>query len=137
MIRTPMPRPNAKKPSPLSTISASELRRELAAREQQIRRLAQTRAKLAAKMAEIDRKLAMSGTEAAEGRPPRLRNEVKLVPALVAALKGKELSVGEAAQAVQEAGYLTSSPNFRVMVNQALLNKKLFARVDRGVYTAK
>jgi hypothetical protein len=50
-------------------------------------------------------------------------------------LKGKKMTVVNAAEAVRRAGYQTTSPNFRVMVNATLLNKKLFKRVERGVYT--
>jgi hypothetical protein len=53
-------------------------------------------------------------------------------------LSGNSLSVSDVAEAVQKAGYKTSSPNFRTIVNQALLaNKNLFRKVERGVYTAK
>ncbi len=63
-----------------------------------------------------------------------------LPEALHQVLKGKTLSVGEAVEAVQRAGYKTSSNNFRTIVNQQLIaakNKKLFKKVARGQYTAK
>ena len=43
----------------------------------------------------------------------------------------------EIAEAVVKSGYVTTSPNFKVMVNQQLIaNKKLFKRVGRGQYSA-
>ena len=61
---------------------------------------------------------------------------MNLVEALSATLQGKTMSVTDAAEAVQRAGYQTTSPNFRTMVNAALLNKKKFKRVQRGQYTS-
>lgn len=81
---------------------------------------------------------------AAPGRPrrgrrgKRPRNEMNLVDALRQVLNGKTLSVTDVAQAVQDAGYKTVSPNFRTIVNQALLtNRGTFTKVSRGMYTAK
>jgi hypothetical protein len=51
-------------------------------------------------------------------------------------LKGKTMGVAEAADAVQKAGYKTSSPNFRTIVNQALLRSELIKKLGRGAYTA-
>jgi len=69
------------------------------------------------------------------GRP---RNETSLVGALQKLLTNKTMSVTEMAEAVQKAGYQTSSPNFRTIVNQTLINNpSLFKRIARGQYTAK
>jgi hypothetical protein len=70
------------------------------------------------------------------GARTRARNPNNLVESLAAVLRGKTLSVTDAAEAVQRAGYQTTSPNFRTMVNAALLKKKFFKRVERGQYTA-
>ena len=68
-------------------------------------------------------------------RPPRPGS---LPAALVEALacKGK-LSVAEAAEAVQAAGYKSKSKDFQNMVSMTLGQSKLFRRVRRGVYTVK
>lgn len=76
------------------------------------------------------------------GRPPgpgrkRPRNESNLIEVLAAVLKGKTMGVAEAMEAVQTAGYRSSSPNFKAMVNGSLIKKKYFRRVERGRYTAK
>ncbi len=68
----------------------------------------------------------------------RFKNEGNLVESLQSVLKGKQMSVSDAAQAVLDAGYRTTAgDNFRVMVNQALINSGNFKRIERGVYTAK
>jgi hypothetical protein len=75
-------------------------------------------------------------TKRKTGRRPR--NTGSLVESLKKLLKGRTMTVTEMADAVQKAGYKTSSPNFRTIVNQTLINnKKDFKRVARGQYTAK
>jgi hypothetical protein len=130
-----MAKKNTPKSSPLAAITASELRRELAVREKRIQQLHNLKQKLAARMAELDRQLAAEGMASGDGIRPR--NETTLVSALKTVLKDKPLTVTEAAEAVQRSGYVSSSPNFRIIVNAALINKKNFTRVDRGVYAAK
>ena len=46
---------------------------------------------------------------------------------------GKPKSIDEVVSALPGAGYVSKSPNLRVMVNQRLLSKP-FKRVSRGVY---
>ncbi len=70
------------------------------------------------------------------GTRRRPKNEANLPDALTSVLSGKTMSVSDAADAVQKAGYKTTSKHFRTMVNIALLNKKKFKRVERGLYTA-
>ncbi|MFK7959780.1 MAG: hypothetical protein AB8G96_04575 [Phycisphaerales bacterium] len=61
-----------------------------------------------------------------------------LVESLREVLTGAEMRVADLVDAVQRAGYKTNSPNFRTIVNQALIkHTDVFARVGRGVYTAK
>jgi len=105
--------------------------------------LGRQRAKLAAKLAALDRKIAAYGGVAGRrggglrGRP-RGQNSTTLVQALATALKGKTMSVTEVSEVVQKQGYKTNSPNFRTIVNAALLaNKDVFRNVSRGKYTTK
>ena len=77
------------------------------------------------------------GAGAPGARRRRPKNEMNLVEALRATLSGAQMTVTEAAEAVQANGYRTSSPNFRTIVNQTLINSGKFKRVSRGVYTAK
>jgi hypothetical protein len=68
----------------------------------------------------------------------RATNDTPLPEALHAAMKGKTMTVSEAAEAVQAAGYKTYSSSFKIMVNMALAkHTKLFKRVGRGQYTTK
>lgn len=79
-----------------------------------------------------------SGAGKRRGRRPGRRNASSLVESLRGVLSGKTMSVSEVAEQVQKAGYKTTSPNFRTIVNQALLaNKNTFRKVSRGQYTAK
>ncbi len=67
-------------------------------------------------------------------------NEQSLALALHKLLQGRTLGVAEISDAVRKAGYKTKSPNFRTIVNAALLakgNRGLFKKVSRGQYTAK
>ncbi len=67
----------------------------------------------------------------------RPRNELTLVDALIKVLKGKTLGVADIVDAVQKAGYRTTSPNFRTIANQTLINNPSFKRVSRGKYAVK
>ena len=71
------------------------------------------------------------------GRGSRPRNDMNLVEALSKVLNGKTMSVTDVAEAVQRAGYRTSSDNFRTIVNQTLIKSDKFKKVSRGQYTAK
>jgi hypothetical protein len=76
----------------------------------------------------------------ANGRRRRGRggNTRSLVESLHEVLAGRTMSVTEVSDAVQKAGYKTASPNFRTIVNQALLaNSDRFKKVARGQYTSK
>ena len=77
-------------------------------------------------------------THTAAGKPrTRPKNDQNLSDALVGVLSGQVMGVSEVADAVQKAGYKTSSDNFRVIVNQTLLRDKRIKKVARGQYTAK
>lgn len=132
------------RPSALSNLSNTDLLREVARRERKVRTLARKRDKLMVKVKALDAQIeqfggrigaARAGTGGGGRRP---RNTMNLVEALSKVLHGKTMGVTEAAEAVKKAGYATTSPNFRTIVNQALLaNGSAFKRVERGQYTAK
>jgi len=72
------------------------------------------------------------------GRPRGRRTGKSLADTLQEVLQGKTMSVSEATDAVTKAGYKSSSPNLRTMVNQQLLsNPDRFRKVARGRYTTK
>lgn len=70
---------------------------------------------------------------------PRIRPENKknLIEVLAGVLKGKTLTVSEAMARAKTAGYKTTSPNFRVIVNQTLIKSSKFKKVSHGKYTAR
>lgn len=147
----------------LASLSLADLKAEI---ERRTSELQAQRNELAAELERIDREIAQYGGTSTprRGRPPgsgrrgpgrpplaagrkkagrraggrRPRNEMNLVDALSQVLKGKTMGVSEVADAVQAAGYRTTSDNFRTIVNQALItNPKVFRKVARGQYTAK
>lgn len=125
--------------SSLSRISVEDLNRELRRRHGQAGRLVRKRDKLAVRLAALDDEIAGLGVTVRAGGAGRTRprNELTLVEALGKVLDGKTMSVTEVAEAVQVAGYQTSSPSFRTIVNQTLIASGKFKRVGRGQYTAK
>jgi len=128
-----------KKNGTLNTMSIAELQAELQRREKGIRKLEKKRERLLEELAGIDVELASVGALSASGGVRRRpRNDMNLVDSLAKVLKSKTLSVTEATEAVQKAGYLTTAANFRTIVNQALIREtKVFKKVSRGQYTAK
>jgi hypothetical protein len=134
----------------LAGVSFDALQRELARRHRLAGALERRRARVAAKLEAIDRQIASYGGGAAPaarrggrrrgGGPgrPRAGNSATLAQALAGVLSGKTMGVSEVADAVKAAGYKTNSPNFRTIVNAALINhKSLFRKKGRGKYTAR
>jgi hypothetical protein len=120
-------------------MSTAELQAELLRRERNVRKLERRREKLLADLAEVEQALGAEGALSATGGIRRRpRNDMNLVDSLAAVLNGKEMSVTEVTQAVQQAGYMTTAANFRTIVNQALIREtKRFKKVSRGRYTAR
>jgi len=139
----------------LAGVSVSQLKAELARRRKAVPRLDRKRAKLRKALAAVDRQIAEltgekvarrgAGVRAKVAAKPRRGRRGRKAPRpgslkalLIAAMAGrKSLSVGEALQAVLDAGYKTQSKNFRLLVNQTLLSEPEFRKVRRGRYTVK
>jgi hypothetical protein len=129
----------------LLAVSTSALEAELARRASEIGRLQKDRANAQARLDEIDERLGVLGSAGGTGATRRRRgggggrrprNEMNLADSLASVLRGRKLSVTDLTEEVQKAGYRTSSPNFRTIVNQTLIkDPKRFKRVSRGVYT--
>lgn len=132
-------RSKSNSPSNALTMTTAELHAELQRRERNVRKLERRREKLLADLSEVEQSLAAEGAlSAAGGIRRRPRNEMNLVDSLAQVLKGKEMSVTEVTQAVQQAGYMTTAANFRTIVNQALIREnRKFKKVSRGRYTAR
>lgn len=127
----------------IDNLTTTDLRRELKRRERRIgthvRRLTKRRERLVHEIANLDAEIAQYGGQVPRGGGVRKRaqNKLNLAEALAKVLKSVTMSVTEVAEAVQEAGYKTTSPNFRTIVNQTLIKDPRFKRVGRGQYTAK
>lgn len=142
----------------LNVVSTSALRAELERREGAVGDLMSRHRELANELSKIEGELSAlgvipgakggrGGRGVGRGRrrgpsaavPPgrkRHQNDSNLEQALANVLKGQTMGVTEVAAAVQDAGYRTTSPNFRTIVNQALLRSNLIKKVSRGKYTA-
>ena len=122
----------------LARLSIAELNAEIRRRQRSTgaleRRYERTLAKADAIRAQIEK---LGGSVNGKARGTRPKNDMTLVEALSASLKGKTMNVTAVADAVQKQGYRTNSNNFRTQVNIALINSGKFKRVGRGEYTAK
>ena len=128
----------------LGSASTADLARELKRRERQLGKLKAKRDALLDQAAELDAEIASlgslvgGGSGRSGGVRRRPKNDQNLAEALAGVLDGVTMSVTDAAEAVQRAGYKTSASNFRTIVNQTLLRETgTFKKVARGQYTAK
>lgn len=127
----------------LTSLSIAELNKEIGRRRRALPALQRRRDKAQAKVDRLNAEIAaLGGSGIAGSRGPRSSgaragNEGTLADYLTRALTGATMGVTEVAEAVQKLGYTTGSPNFRTIVNAALMSKKNgFKRVARGKYTA-
>ena len=127
----------------LVRFSYQELQAEVRRRQRSAGNLERRRDKMLVKLRRLEQQIREFGGELPgnSARPARsngrARNSMTLADALGKALKGKTMSVTEAADAVKRAGYRTKSNSFRTQVNIALIKSEMFKRVGRGQYTAK
>lgn len=129
----------AKRTSGLAALSVQDLQREIARRQRRVGALVRKHSRLLHKAAGLAEQIldlggTVNGTVTGGKRP---KNEMNLVESLAKVLDGKTMGVAEVAEAVQKAGYQTTSKSFRTIVNIALIKSGKFKRVDRGQYTAK
>jgi hypothetical protein len=125
-----------------SGLSIAQLRGILASRQSELKKLQKQRKGLQKKLNQIDSRIAsLGGTSTGRtGDGTRPRNTMNLVEALTKVMQGKSkpMSIAEITDAVRSAGYKSSSPSFRSIVNQALIReKKLFSPAGRGLYQMK
>src|SRR4051812_19753241 len=110
----------AKRSTGLASLSFSQLQAEIRRRGRRAGALQRRRDRLAQKLDLLDVQIArMGGVDGAGRRGPvpgrrRASNKQTLVEVLHKVLSGKTMSVTDAAQAVQQAGYKTNSRTFRV-----------------------
>jgi hypothetical protein len=112
---------------------------ELRRRDRGVKRLQRQRARLLARLNALEAQIGQYGGNGVSrgGGRTRPRNEMSLEDALAKLLAGKTMSVTEATEAVQRAGYRTGAENFRTIVNQRLISSGKFKKVSRGQYTTK
>lgn len=125
----------------LSAVSFRDLRKEMARRQRRVGGLMRRRDRFMTKVRALDAQISeLGGAVGGAGMisvRKRPKNEMNLVQSLSQVLKDKTMSVTEVAEAVQKFGYQTTSPSFRTIVNQTLINSGKFKRISRGKYTAK
>lgn len=126
----------------LEGLSLVELQAELGRRQRMTNTLLKRRERLLKELDAVNIEITKMGAAArggaASGRRLRARNAVSLVEAIRQVLDGKTMGVNEIADAVQQAGYISTSPAFRTIVNQTLINNSSkFKRISRGQYSVK
>lgn len=123
----------------LESVDAGELQREIHRRQRFAKSILVRRERLLARIAAIDDEMRVKGMRRAGSfsASPRARNSMTLTEAMRELLKGREMGIPEIVPGLAEVGYKSPSPNLRTMVNAQLLNKRMFKRISRGVYTAK
>lgn len=130
-----------------------EIRRELRQKEAQVAKIKARRDKVAAKLARLDRKIALLGGEVAPagrwgkaaaaglkvrraGRRPRGKALVEYLKKVLAQARNG-MRVMDIHKAVAKTGYRSSSKDFYGIVATALREGKDFQRLGRGVYKLK
>ena len=136
----PQPETQVPRGRPRKQPSIAELKSLLNQQRRNRVLLLNERKKLQNRLDQIDRQISMldGGNGAAGGG--RGRNTAPLPDVIEAVLKksSKPMRVGDIVNAVQQAGYRSSSANFRGIVNQALIKeKKRFQSPSRGLYTSR
>jgi len=130
----------------LAKVSVEDLKKEILRRQKALPKLIAKRDEVNCQIAELEalggaKPAAMLRKKAGRKAGRRARRGARpgsLASALVEAFKGKrKLSVGEAAGAVQAAGYKSKSKDFQNIVGMTLSHGTQFKRVGRGVYALK
>ncbi|MGD0462295.1 MAG: hypothetical protein ABSB74_07380 [Tepidisphaeraceae bacterium] len=120
-------------------LSIVQLEKMLAHRRSRIGSLERKRSRFLRQLEALNVRIAALGGSA-RTRGARPRNKITLNEAILAVLKkgGGAMKVADIARNALDSGYSTSSSNFRVIVNQALLKDKRFAKAGaRGTYQLK
>jgi septal ring factor EnvC (AmiA/AmiB activator) len=127
------------RPKKTDAFSITQLQSMIAERKGRIGVVRKERAKLLKQLAKVEAELASLGGSLSGGKTGRGVNNKPLPDAIEEVLRanGKPMRVGDIADAVQKAGYVSSSANFRGIVNQALIKDKRFHAPERGLYAAK
>ena len=133
------------RPKAGSNLSISQLESILSSRRADLQQLNKEHARLRGQLVDVERKIAALGGKPGRGErlytgSGRVRNEKSLVETLDLVLSAATapMRVGDIVDGVLQAGYHTSSDNFRGIVNQTLIKeRRRFASAGPGLYTAK
>jgi septal ring factor EnvC (AmiA/AmiB activator) len=120
-------------------LSIPQLEKMLEDQRTKIGSLERKRNKFQRQLDAIDAQISALGGSGRE-RSVRPRNKTPLNDVIAAVLKKSSgpMKVGEIARNALNSGYSTSSSNFRVIVNQALIKDKRFTKAGaRGTYQLK
>jgi hypothetical protein len=121
-----------------ASLSIAEVESLLKDLRQRKSALLRRRAKMERQLGEIDRELRRIDGVGGRllGRP---KNAKSLAATVHDVLKdaGKPMRVSEIADAAIKAGYRSSSPSFRGIVNQLLIKDKQFVQTQRGFYSLR
>ncbi len=125
----------------LAGLTISRLESMLNQQRSKKKELLKERNRIQAQLEKLDRQIAsLDGAGGSVSSSGRARNAMSLVATLESVLEKnpKGMAVSDILAAVQAAGYKSSSPNFRGIINQTLIKeRKKFASVSRGVYALK
>lgn len=122
----------------INSFSLGELQKLIDNQKSSLSKLRQQRAKVAKELGKLDRQIA-----AIEGKGLRggggAKNAMGLVKTMEMILgkSGKPMQVADIVNGVLATGYRSTSPQFRSIVNQALIKDKRFTSTERGKYTLK
>jgi hypothetical protein len=106
-------------------------------REQRLEWLLDERDRLARDLADLADEIDRVGPPNGRRRlPPRLPNALPLPKVLAKVMKGRMMTVAQAAEAALKASYRSNAVTFRKEVNVTLLRGKI-RRVRRGVFEAR
>jgi hypothetical protein len=122
------------RPRKTDTYSIAELKALIGERQKRMIELKREHTKVSRRLAQIEVELGNLGGDGGR-RGIRPRNEKNLVDVMEDVMKdGKPMRVGDITDAVHNAGYRSSSANFRGIVNQTLIKDKRFVAAERGLY---
>jgi hypothetical protein len=121
----------------INSFSLGELQKLIGNQKSSLSKLRQQRARVSRELGKLDRQIV-----AIEGRGLRgggAKNAMGLVKTMEIILgkSGKPMRVADILSGVLATGYRSTSPQFRSIVNQALIKDKRFTSTERGKYTLK
>lgn len=121
-------------------LNINDLQKLLNRSRSQLNKLVRKRSRLQNQIDELDRQITRLGGISSFGNiRTRARNTMSLADAIAKTLEteSKPMPVSDIVQSVRAAGYRSNSPNFRAIVNQALIKDDRFITKVRGVYQLK